>query len=162
MYNPHMSETIDPHDWPCACSALRMASRAVSRHYEACLAPTGTTTTQYSILRYLEREGPMSLRPLADALELERTSLYRALAPLQRDGLVDVRGDPNDGRAKRARLTRKGAARIREVLPYWQRAQAAFLTTVGPASWGDLSGRLTELRSQMTDAPLLLGQIRGS
>lgn len=155
-----MHQTVDPHEWPCACSALRMASRAVSRHYEACLAPTGTTTTQYSILRYLQREGPTALRPLADALELERTSLYRALAPLRRADLVAVRDHPDDGRVKRAHLTRKGSAKIREVLPYWRRAQAAFLTAVGPDFWGAASSELEELRGRMATDPLLHNQIR--
>ncbi len=155
-----MHSTIDPHEWPCACSALRMTSRAVSRHYEACLAPSGTTATQYSILRHLEREGPSPLRPLADALELERTSLYRAIAPLERDGLVELRSDPGDGRVKIAHLTRKGAARIQEVLPLWRQAQTAFLTAVGEGAWSEVSARLDDLRASMAHDPLLHAQIR--
>ncbi len=118
----------------CACSALRQITRAVSRHYEACLAPTGPTTTQYSILRYLQREGTTPLRRIADDLELERTSLYRAIAPLEQDRLIALRVDPTDARVKRASLTKKGTAKIREVRPHWQRAQDTFVAAVGQRS----------------------------
>lgn len=137
-----------------------MASRAVSRHYEACLAPTNTTATQFSILCFLQQVGPTPLRPLADALELERTSLYRALRPLQRKRLVEVQSDPDDGRVKQARITRTGQTKISEVLPYWRQAQASFLAAVGPTSWSTVSDNLEQLRERMATDPFLHGQIR--
>lgn len=156
------SPTADAPALPCACSALRQASRAVSRHYEACLAPTGTTTTQYSILRHLQREGTTPLRRIADALELERTSLYRAIAPLAEDDLVALRVDPDDARVKQATLTRKGVAKIREVRPHWQRAQDSFLAAVGAGEWTSVSKRLEELRDSMAEDARIHGQLRGA
>jgi len=85
---------------PCACSSLRSATRVVSRHYEAFLAPTGTTATQFSILRLLQCDGPRPLSRIAEALVMERTTLYRALAPLERSGLIRLRDDAADSRAK--------------------------------------------------------------
>lgn len=161
MYTHQMSDHHDPYAFPCACSALRQVTRAVSRHYEACLAPTGTTTTQYSILRYLQREGTTPLRHLADALELERTSLYRAIAPLEEGGLIAVRVDPCDARVKRASLTRKGAARIEKVRPYWERAQETFLAAVGDLEWTRVSTRLDGLRERMAEDPEVERQLRG-
>jgi DNA-binding MarR family transcriptional regulator len=144
---------------PCACSALRQATRSVSRHYEACLAPTGATTTQYSILRYLQRKGASPLRRIADALELERTSLYRAIAPLERDGLVVSRVDPADARVKRAELTDRGVARIDEIRPHWQQAQDSFMEAVGDAAWDAVSEGLDELRRSMAEDPTIRGQL---
>ena len=160
MYTHQMSESYEPPKLPCACSALRKVTRTVSRHYEACLAPTGTTTAQYSILRYLQREGTTPLRRIADDLELERTSLYRAIAPLEEDRLIATRVDPKDARVKHASLTKKGVARIQMVLPYWQQAQEAFLTAVGDVEWTKVSKRLESLRESMTDDPLVHGQLR--
>jgi DNA-binding MarR family transcriptional regulator len=125
-------------------------SRAVSRHYEACLAPSGLTATQFSILRSLRRDGPAALSRLAEALVMERTSLYRALAPLERDGLVALRADPGDVRIRLADLTRKGKARIDAALPHWERAQGAFLDAVGNAEWRRVSRQLTRMLKSMS------------
>ncbi len=161
MYTHQMSRApSDAPSFPCACSALRQTTRAVSRHYEACLAPTGTTTTQYSILRYLQREGTSPLRRIADDLELERTSLYRAIAPLEQGRLIALRVDPNDARVKRASLTRRGTAKIREVRPHWQRAQDTFLAAVGSLEWATVSQRLEGLRESMAEDPSVERQLR--
>lgn len=149
MSTHQMAARPDATAMPCACSALRMTSRAVSRFHEACLAPTGTTTTQYSILRYIQGMGPTPLRVLADALTLERTSLYRAIGPLKRDGLAEVRTDPDDARVKRAHLTRKGAGQIRRVTPYWRRAQESFVATIGASEWTAAAKHLEELRDRV-------------
>lgn len=146
-----MTDRPDPTALPCACSALRMATRAVSRFYEACLAPTGTTATQYSLLRYIQDHGPTPLRALADTYVLERTSLYRAIQPLERDGLVELRTDPNDARRKLAYLTPEGAARIDLVRPYWRRAQEVFVSTVGTDEWMAHWERLETLIETMGD-----------
>lgn len=144
-----MASRPDAAAVPCACSALRMASRAVSRFYEAGLAPTGTTTTQFSILCYIKAMGPTPLRTIADALVLERTSLYRALAPLERNGLVTLKTDPDDARVKRAYLTRAGVAQVRRVTPAWRRVQTSFLDAVGGDEWRIVSKRLASIRSRV-------------
>ena len=155
MYTHQMTRRqADPSAFPCACTALRKASRAVSRHYEACLSPTGTTATQFSILRCLQREGPLPQSRIADMLVMERTSLYRAIAPLEREGLVELRIDPGDARAKLARLTRKGAVRIAKILPHWRRAQRSFLDAVGGNEWVRVSSRLDRILRSVQETTL--------
>ncbi len=150
-----------PPALPCACSALRQATRAVSRHYEAFLAPAGVTVTQYSLLRYLQREGATPLRRIANAMELERTSLYRALATLERDGLVRSWTDPDDARVKQAELTEAGGLKIVEALPHWQRAQTTFMAAVGEVEWLGVAQRLEELREGIAHDPEMHGQLPG-
>ena len=130
-------------DLPCACTTLRKASRAVARLYEDHLAEAGLTATQFAILRALERSGATNLRPLADELVMERTSLYRAIAPLERDGLVLTEADGHDARARRASLTEAGRARIEEALPHWRWAQDTFIDGFGA---DDYAGFIDELR----------------
>ena len=63
----------------------------MARVYEGALAKAGLTSTQFAVLRALERKGgTLPLTHLAEELVLERTSLYRAIAPLERDALVKV------------------------------------------------------------------------
>ena len=55
-YTGNMSaEKTLPVGAPCLCGALRQASRAVSRLYDDELRSIGLRTTQYSVLRLLQR-----------------------------------------------------------------------------------------------------------
>jgi len=123
-------------DLPCACTTLREASRAVARLYERHLAEAGLTATQFAILRAIERRGTYNLRPLADELVMDRTSLYRSIAPLERDGLVAIEADASDARARRASLTEAGRARIALALPHWRAAQRTFVEGFGSGDYG--------------------------
>ena len=123
----------------CAAGTLRRATRAVARLYDNRLSEAGLTTTQFSILRALERhERPLALRQLADEQVFERSSLYRALEPLSRDGLVKLSGHPGR-RAKEAVLTARGKQRIARALPHWQHAQHDFLSRFGRHAWTGLT-----------------------
>ena len=75
---------------PCACTTLRKAARAVGRVYDEALAGKGMTTAQFAILRHVWRGGSVPLSRLADSLVMDRTSLYRALAPVEAKGWVAV------------------------------------------------------------------------
>jgi DNA-binding MarR family transcriptional regulator len=129
----------------CAAGTLRRATRSVARFYDNRLAAAGLTNTQFSILRAIERyEEPVALSQLARELVFERTSLYRALEPLRRDGLVTISAG-STGRAKQAALTRRGQTRIAKALPHWQEAQDAFLDQFGRAAWNTLAANLVEI-----------------
>jgi DNA-binding MarR family transcriptional regulator len=102
----------------CAAGALRRATRSVARLYDGRLAPAGLTSTQFSILRALERHGePVALSPLAEERVFARTSLYRALEPLRREGLITIAPGAG-GRAKKAPLTQRGHRRIAKAMPH--------------------------------------------
>lgn len=129
----------------CAAGTLRRATRSVARLYDSRLARVGLTSTQFSILRALERHGePVALSPLADELVFERTSLYRALEPLRRDGLITI-APGSGGRAKEAALTPRGRRRIVKALPHWQEAQQAFLGQFGRSAWNNLAANLGDI-----------------
>jgi hypothetical protein len=60
---------------PCNCYALRQATRRVTQLYDHLLAPLGLLATQYALLVEVERRGPVSLIPLADAMVMDRATL---------------------------------------------------------------------------------------
>jgi DNA-binding MarR family transcriptional regulator len=129
----------------CAAGTLRRAARSLTRLYDAHLSPAGLTTTQFSILRTLQRHGgSMPLSTLAEDLVFERTSLYRVLAPLRNAGFVTVR-PAADRRAKNVVLTPRAHRRIASAMPYWTAAQRIVLRGFGPTGWPDLAGRLEQL-----------------
>jgi DNA-binding MarR family transcriptional regulator len=136
----------------CAAGTLRRATRSISRLYDAHLAHAGLTTTQYSLLVSLERHrGTVPLSQLGEEQVFERTSLYRAIEPLRRDGLIALTDGP--GRAKQASLTKRGVRRVAEARPHWQAAQDAFLSEFGRSAWSGLLKQLGHVVETMRTMP---------
>ncbi len=132
-------------DAACAAGVVRRASRSLTRLYDSHLARAGVTTTQFSILRRIQRNGGrMSLADLAAELIFERTSLYRALSPLRRGGLVTVRTGV-DRRAHEVSLTSKAKRRIEHAMPHWEAAQRIVLGQFGAEAWSKFAVRLSDL-----------------
>ncbi|MGN6608096.1 MAG: MarR family winged helix-turn-helix transcriptional regulator [Jatrophihabitans sp.] len=59
------------------------------------------------VLRALDREGPLRAGALAERMEADPSTISRQVAALVRDGLVERRADPDDGRASLLVLTPK-------------------------------------------------------
>ncbi len=100
-----------------------MATRVVNRLYDQALAPAGITTTAYSILSRLDREGPQPIGVLAGRMALDRTTLSRELRPLVENGLLTVSTDKEDTRRRVVEPTRAGRAKFARAVPLWRQAQ---------------------------------------
>jgi DNA-binding MarR family transcriptional regulator len=137
-------------DIMCACANLRRASRALSRVYDDALAAVDLTTTQMTLLLSISRFGPVPLSKLALFLEMDRTSLYRTLRPMQRRGLVGVRSSSKSERIKEAHLTQRGERHLARAMPVWRRAQDSFVTAFGRADWERLRASLSRVVSITT------------
>jgi DNA-binding MarR family transcriptional regulator len=133
---------------PCACTTLRKASRAVTRFYDDVLRPTELTTTQFAILRAVAREGRVPMSRVAEALVMDRTSLYRAVAPLLRSKDLELAPSNRDGRAKVLRLSQKGKRRMERAAGRWALAQRRMVKQIGAARWRELSRWLLETSEQ--------------
>ncbi|KQP10951.1 MarR family transcriptional regulator [Methylobacterium sp. Leaf99] len=117
---------------PCHCQTARQGARQLTQFYDRHLAPTGLRASQYAVLSRLGRLETASINQLAEALVMNRTTLGRALRPLQRDGLVRV-GPGADGRTRALCLTAAGRDRLAAGLPLWRHAQDAFEAAFGAA-----------------------------
>jgi DNA-binding MarR family transcriptional regulator len=145
MYMHHRIDAPIYADAACACTALRKASRAITRMYDEAMCDTGMSIVQFSILRNLARHGQLPLMQLADLLVMERTTLYRALTPLERERWVLVAG--GKGRAKTAVLTHRGQQALSAATGAWETAQRKLLSAVGIKDWSALEGSLARLVS---------------
>jgi DNA-binding MarR family transcriptional regulator len=114
----------------CYALAARKSARYLSRLYGSHLAPAGLTVSQFSILGLLKQHGRLKITELADMLMMERTSLVRALKPLQASGSV-VADRSGNGRAFDVTLSASGLEKVAEAMPLWAAAQAAFEGEVG-------------------------------
>src|ERR1700677_2725009 len=117
----------------CNCTALRKASRRLSHFYDSALAPAGLKSTQYSILSEISRraETPPTMRELADALVMDRSTLGHNLGPLERDQLVSLENLATDRRLKHVVLTRKGRTALAKSKKLWLIAQDHFEANFG-------------------------------
>ncbi|POF32258.1 MarR family winged helix-turn-helix transcriptional regulator [Roseibium marinum] len=106
----------------CVLDNARKAARAVSRHYDRLARRSGITAAQFSVLSAIARTDRRTTGELADRLSMERTTLVRNVALLERKGLVrsSVSGE---ARGKCHRLTERGAALLEEAMPLWRQAQ---------------------------------------
>src|SRR5258708_14196999 len=114
----------------CACFDLRNATRAVSRMYEDFMRDEGLNGTQFSLLSLIRAGKELSISTLGRALALDRTSITRALAPLERDGLIHSRPGA-DKRIRIVSLTNKGRKLVEAAEPKGRQAQHALMHAIG-------------------------------
>jgi len=117
----------------CNCFALRQAARRVTQIYERHLGAVGLTAAQFTILAKLARKPSLPMADLADAIVMERTTLVRAMKPLQRDGLVIAESAEHDSRTFVFSLTKKGETTFNRAAVAWRAAQDEFEKKFGPA-----------------------------
>lgn len=129
----------------CNCFAIRQAARHVTRLYERHLAEAHLTSAQFSILSALAEGGAMTMAGLADILVMDRTTLLRAMKPLQRDDLLKSTSSSEDPRQLVFSLSSAGMRRLREAKPLWNKAQQEFEAEVGEREAAQLRRSLLAL-----------------
>ena len=114
----------------CYCLRMRKASLAAAEFYNGILAPSGVTARQYFLLLTIGKMERCSVRELADAAELDRSTLSRSLKPLREQGMI---ADQKAGGAKSSRLelTDKGRAVLEQARILWGQAQRALEEKAG-------------------------------
>ncbi len=132
----------------CVCLHTRMAARAITRAYDAALAPLGLEATQFTLLAAIAANPTGSVTEMADRLALERTSLSRNLTLLGRRGLI-VAG-PGRGRSVSYAVTPDGDALISAALPIWRHVQQSLESHIGESGWLATRQNLRQLRRGST------------
>ncbi|WP_275783991.1 MarR family winged helix-turn-helix transcriptional regulator [Pararhizobium gei] len=115
----------------CNCFAIRQAARFVSQLFERHYAEAGITATQFSLLAYIADAGKVGMAEMAEAMVMDRTTLVRALKPLERDGYVISRPDGKGSRKLLLSLTSTGLQKLADSAACWHAAQAEYVGLVG-------------------------------
>ena len=129
----------------CNCFAIRSAARHTTQLYDRHLAAAGLRTTQFSLLSTLARSGPLAIGELATRMAMDRTTMGRALRPLEREGLVAI-APGRDGRTRALVVTEAGRDRVRQARALWEAAQAEFEASYGAAEAAALRDALARVR----------------
>jgi DNA-binding MarR family transcriptional regulator len=130
---------------PCACTSIKKLSRVLGRMYDAALAVSPINVTQLAVLRCIDRRKGEPLTHVSKELEMDRTSLYRALNPMVRDGWVKVAGGI-DARSRTATITRKGHRLLVEAGERWEQVQTRVVERFGRSEWASFVAELERLR----------------
>jgi DNA-binding MarR family transcriptional regulator len=136
----------------CMCHKTRMAARAITRAYDDALRSTGLRATQVSVLAAVGARGALSIKSLADSLEMERTTLTRNLRPLEERGYVILAPEQRH-RSRVLTLTPSGLAALLEALPLWEDAQRTIKRRLGNQRWPAVQEALAELTKEAHRAP---------
>src|SRR5687768_5142177 len=134
----------------CTCSNLRKTARVITELYDEFLKPSGLLGTQFRLLGAIASSGSIALTPLAELMDVDRTTLARNLKPLERDGLVTMSAG-EDRRIHLLTLTDSGRAALMTAFPLWEEAQAWLISHLGEDRWRAMLGdwsNLVELARQ--------------
>jgi DNA-binding MarR family transcriptional regulator len=129
---------------PCACTTVRRASRILARVFDEVLFPAGLNVTQLAVLRAIERHTGEPLARVAEDLRMDRTSLYRAINPMRRDGWVRI-VDGVDARSRTVEFTPKGRRVLAQADKPWARMQTVIIERFGRDQWSNLVSELGRL-----------------
>jgi DNA-binding MarR family transcriptional regulator len=135
----------------CNCLALRQATRHVTQLYERHMASAGLRSSQFSILSKLSRLGALSINQLAAMMVMDRTTMGRAVRPLERDGLIAMSAGREDARTRMVRLTPAGAKKYEQAAALWRNAQEEFERSFGSGNARALRETMARIVSAVPD-----------
>ena len=134
----------------CHCIDLRAAASRLTQLYDEKMAPSGITVPQFSQLHLImSLDGP-TLKELANASQLERSTLGRNIRVLEKLGLVTMKVG-SDARTRTIHVTRKGKDRFKRAVPLWNHIQGELLARLGDR--GQLDDMLDTLTNSITPVP---------
>ena len=143
-------QTQTPEVAATAEDALMQLMMAVGRRFRARIDGDTVDPSQAALLYTLKCRGAMRLGDIAEAMQLDASTVSRHVQQLGDRGFIDREPDPVDGRARIIALSRTGAATLKKSFDQ----RRAFLTET-LADW-DAADR-ERLRHDLTRLTASLG-----
>lgn len=119
----------------------------LARLYDEALRAIGLEMSQLPVLAAVAMQGDrgLTVSAIARALVMDRTSVTRAIRPLERRGFLRVARSPHDARVKIVIITGEGERLLRAAYPRWDRATRRIRAVFGPVRIDALSAELSAL-----------------
>jgi DNA-binding MarR family transcriptional regulator len=136
----------------CTDLQLRQLMRRVGQHYDAELARAGLKTTQYSLLSFVVKLGPLRPGELARHMKMKASTLTRNLRPLIAAGWVEL-GPGADARSRLVTATEAGREKRREAQRRWRAAQEALNELLGVSRVVALHALIDECMGLLSPVP---------
>jgi DNA-binding MarR family transcriptional regulator len=136
----------------CTNIKLRQLMRRVTQLYDAEVGKTGLRGTQYSLLSYVVKLGPVRPVDLARAMKIDASTLTRNLRPLVDAGLLTI--EPGaDARSRLVQVTPAGREKRQEAQRRWRVAQESLNQRLGAHRVVALHALLDECQERLADLP---------
>ena len=120
-----------PKPQGCTNIKLRQLMRRVTQHYDAEVGKTGLKGTQYSLLSYVYKLGPIAPGELARQMKIDASTLTRNLKPMITAGWLAL-GPGANGRSRIVTMTDAGREKRQEAQRHWKVAQTGINDILGP------------------------------
>lgn len=114
----------------CTNIKLRQLLRRVAQHYDAEVGKSGLKGTQYSLLSYVVKLGPIRPADLAQQMRISASTLSRNLRPLIHAGWITL-GAGADARSRIVEATAAGREKRQEAQRRWKVAQEGINRMLG-------------------------------
>ena len=128
----------------CLVLNARMASRAVTRLADRRLRHHGITAAQFSILTSLWDHPGRSVTQMARAIAMDRSTLSRNLALLERNGLVTTSAAER-GNGRVSALSETGRQVIGDAIPAWRAQQSQLRAALDDPEFATVIAALRQL-----------------
>lgn len=135
----------------CTNLKLRQLMRRVAQHYDHEVGKTGLRGTQYSLLSYVVKLGPLRPGELARVMKVDASTLTRNLKPLITAGWVTLTAG-SDGRSRLVAITEAGRDKRTEAQRRWKVAQQDINQLLSPQ-------RVVALHALVDEALALLSPV---
>lgn len=136
----------------CTNLKLRQLMRRVAQHYDAEVGKTGLRGTQYSLLSYVAKLGPLRPGELARAMKVDASTLTRNLKPLVAAGWLEL-APGSDGRSRLVSITDAGREKRTEAQRRWRVAQEGINTMLGAERVVALHALIDEALQRLSPLP---------
>jgi DNA-binding MarR family transcriptional regulator len=127
----------------CTCGTLRKAARAITLLYDNAFKSSGLLSTQFNVLHVIYKSDSIRISDLAAKLGMDRTTLTRNLAILEREGFIKIL-EGKDHRTRNVTATQKGRGAVTRAIPLWNEVQDRVKQKMGENSWQGLMQSLGE------------------
>jgi DNA-binding MarR family transcriptional regulator len=144
-----MAEAVKPQG--CTNLKLRQLGRRVARLYDEDMRALGLRGTQYSLLSYIVRFGPVGQAPLAATMGLDPSTLTRNLQPMVAAGWVRVEAG-GDARSHLVVATEAGLALRERAQQAWKCSQMALNHRLGDQRVARLHALIDECSALLDSA----------
>jgi DNA-binding MarR family transcriptional regulator len=114
----------------CTNFKLRQLMRRVAQLYDLEMVKAGLKTTQYSLLSYVLKLGPLRPGELARSMKMSASTLTRNLKPLVDAGWLEL-APGSDARSRMVAVTPAGRVKRDEALRHWKVAQQGLNRQLG-------------------------------
>lgn len=126
----------------CTCGELRRAARAITLLYDNAFKSSGLLSTQLGVLDTICNADSIKISDLAEKQGMDRTTLTRNLAVLERQRFVKI-SSGKDHRTRFVTTTPKGRSAVANAIPLWNNVQRTVKQQMGENTWRELMQNLS-------------------